>query len=270
MKALITGASSGMGHDMAIVLANIGIDLILVGRNEERLKKTANSLKNRVDVTYLVTDLSIEKNCYKLYQDTKDKNVDILINNAGFGDCGDFYKTSLTKDIDMIKTNVIAPHILTKLFLRDFVKNDNGYILNVASSASFLAGPEMATYYATKSYVYRLSEAVYEELRQKNSNVQISILCPGPVKTNFNETANVKFEFPGLNSMDVSRYAINEMLAGKLIIIPGKMMKALFVLERFVPERLLLKVTYKTQRRKIYQSKLENKLQKIFLKRHNN
>lgn len=252
MKALVTGASSGIGRDIAVVLSNLGIDLFLAGRNEKRLRETMDLLNPEAKAVYIKADLSDESQVKKLYNSLKDENITILVNNAGFGECGDFYKTSLKKDIDMINTNITALHILTKLFLRDFIKKDRGYILNVGSSASFLAGPEMAVYYATKNYVYRLSEAVYEELRRKGSNVHISVLCPGPVNTSFNKNANVKFQMRGLDSMKVAKCAVNGMFEKNLVIIPGKLMKLVRIAEKFIPEKLLLALTYTIQRRKIY------------------
>ena len=137
MKALITGASSGIGKNMAYVLANKGIDLILVARNKEEMLK----IKENVKVNVLVIELNLlkEKNVFKLYEMCKDENIDILINNAGFGLFGIFTEADLTRELEMIDLNIKAYHILTKLFLKDFVEKDKGYILNVASSAGFMA-----------------------------------------------------------------------------------------------------------------------------------
>ena len=221
MKALITGSSSGIGRDMARNLAKKGYDLVLVARDEIKLKELADELKQKtnVKIEIISMDLSIEENCKELHKCVPD--VDILINNAGFGDCGDFTKTDLNKEMKMIKTNIIAYHILTKLYLIDMKAKNNGKILNVASIAGFMPGPLMATYYATKSYVVRLSESIREELKKEKSNVQISILCPGPVKTNFNNVANVRFHMREANSISVANYAIDNLFKGKFYIIPG-------------------------------------------------
>ena len=189
MKALITGASSGIGRDMARILAEKGCDLVLVARDEEKLNSLKNELNTNVKIVTM--DLSNADNCKRLHAENPD--VDLLINNAGFGDCGNFTKTSLDKEISMINTNITAYHILTKLYLIDMKKVNKGHILNVASIAGFMPGPLMSTYYATKSYIVRLSEGIREELKKEKSNVKISILCPGPVSTNFNTVANVKF-----------------------------------------------------------------------------
>ena len=146
--------------------------------------------------------------------------MDILINNAGFGDCGNFSKTSLEKEIKMINTNITAYHTLMKLYLIDMKKQGTGKILNVASIAGFMPGPLMATYYATKAYIVRISEGIREELKKEKSLVQISLLCPGPVKTNFSKVANVKFHIKEANSMQIAKYAIKKMEQGKFYIVP--------------------------------------------------
>jgi len=139
---------------------------------------------------------------------------------------------------------------LTKLFLRDFKKKNSGMILNVASSAGFLPGPLLSSYYATKAYVLRLSQAIYEELRHEKSKVGISVLCPGPVDTEFNDVANVKFALKGLSSEYVAKYGIEKMLAGKLVIVPGKTMKLMRFLTKVTPDKILLKVAYHQQKKK--------------------
>lgn len=248
MKALITGASSGIGRDMAINLASRGIDLILVARRKERLEELKKQLS--VDVEIIDLDISSKEACYELYDKVKDKNIDILINNAGFGVFGKFDETDLEKEINMINLNIISLHILTKLFLKDFKAKNSGYILNVGSSAAFCAGPLLSSYYATKNYVLRLTEAIYEELRREKSNVYVGVLCPGPVDTEFNKVANVKFSINGLTSKYVADYAIKNMFRGKLIILPGILMKITRVLCKLSPEKLMLKICYKIQKNK--------------------
>jgi short-subunit dehydrogenase len=248
VKALVTGASSGIGKDIAIYLSQLGYDIILVSRDKEGLENVAKEIKTETKV--IVMDLSIIDNCKKLYQMVKKDNINILINNAGFGIFGSFLNIDLDKDLSMIDLNIKAVHTLTKLFLRDMKAKDKGYVLNVASSAAFQAGPLMATYYATKAYVLRLTTALYEELRKDKSKVVISCLCPGPVKTNFNRVAKVEFELKSLTSEYVAKYAIDEMFKKKLIIIPGLYMKILCTISRVIPTKLLLKVTYNIQRKK--------------------
>ena len=249
MKALITGASSGIGKDMAKYLASKNIDLILVARRKDRLETIKKQLN--VDVKIIALDLLDEKNVYKLYAKCKNENIDILINNAGFGLFGDFYETDLNKELDMINLNIKAPHILTKLFLQDFIKKDSGYILNVASSAGFMAGPRLNTYYATKNYLLKLSMAINEELRHINSKVVISALCPGPVDTEFNKVADGSFSIKGLSSEYVAKYAIDNLFKKKMIIIPGLSIKAAIFGIRLIPYRLQLKLTYNIQSKKM-------------------
>ena len=245
MKALITGASSGLGADMARVLVAEGYEVILVARRKTRLEKLAKELGDKAK--YIVKDISSTYNCMELYNEVKKEDIDILINNAGFGAFGEFSDINIDKELDMIDLNIKALHTLTKLFLKDFKRKDRGYILNVASSAGFMAGPLMATYYATKNYVVSLTLAIYEELKKDESNVSISLLCPGPVNTEFNKVARVHFSIKGLESMDVAKYAIKKMFDEKLIIIPSLKMKLGVFLIRFVPRKLLLKISYKIQ-----------------------
>lgn len=248
MKAMITGASSGIGRDMARVLNSKGYDLILVARRKDRLEKLKKELKG--DITIIPIDISTTFNCMKLYNKVKKENIDILINNAGFGLFGQFSETSLDKELDMIDVNIKSLHTLTKLFLNDFVKRNKGYILNVASSAAFLPGPLMATYYATKAYVLRLTTSINEELRRNKSNVVISCLCPGPVNTEFNNVAGVKFMIKSLESYDVADYAINKMLKKKTLIIPGINIKIGIFLTRFLPLKTQAKISYNIQKKK--------------------
>ena len=150
----------------------------------------------------------------------------------------------------MIDVNVKAVHVLTKLFLQDFKKKDKGYILNVASSAGFLPGPLMATYYSSKAYVLNLTEAIYGELKNDKSNVHISVLCPGPVDTEFNSVAGVTFHTKSLSSNEVASYAINKMFKRKMIIIPGLYMKIAIFFMRFAPRKMLLNIAHDIQSKK--------------------
>ena len=248
MKALITGATSGIGRDFAVLLSQKGYDLIIASRNTKKMKQIQKKLYTNVQI--ITVDLSCEKDCYKLYDIVKEQNIDIVINNAGFGAFGQFWDIPLQKELNMIDLNIKAVHILTKIFVQYFRKKDKGYIMNVSSSAAFLAGPLMATYYATKSYVLRLTEALYKELQKQNSNIKISVLCPGPVDTAFNERANVSFSLRGMKSKTVAKYALIKMFEGKMLIIPGITMKRTHIGERFLPEKLLLSCAYHFQNKK--------------------
>ena len=246
MKALVTGASTGIGREMAIYLSELGYDLIVVARDKNKLNELKNNLKTNVIV--YDCDLSVVDNCFKLYEDLVDENIDIVINNAGFGVFGSYETDMLDKELNMINLNVKCLHILTRLFVNNkSVKR----ILNVSSSAGLMkGGPLMSSYYATKSYVCSYSFALYEELRRNNSSKKISVLCPGPVDTNFNKRANVNFNLKSLDAKYVARYAINMMFKNKLIIIPGLSVKLGIFFSRFVPIKTLLKISYNIQKRK--------------------
>lgn len=248
MKALVTGASSGMGKDMAKYLAILGYDLFVVSRDKEKLASIYKDEK--VKVTIIDMDLTSTDNCIKLHEMLKKENIDILINNAGFGDAGKFTKTNLDKELEMIDLNVKSYHILTKLFLKDFVKRDYGRILNVASIAGFMYGPYMSTYYATKNYVVSLTLGIIRELKKDKSKVKVSLFCPGPVKTNFNKVANVKFNIGSISSEYASIYAIDNMFKDKEVIVPPNM-KLTKLLVKIVPYNIVTLINSYVQERKI-------------------
>lgn len=247
MRALITGASSGIGRDIAKELSQKGYDLILVARNLEKLNEVKEKLEINIETVSM--DISNPENCKQLYE--KYKDIDILVNNAGFGDCGYFDKTNLEKELQMINTNIVAYHVLTKLYLKDMKAKNSGKILNVASIAGFMPGPLMATYYSTKAYVVRLSEAIREELKKESSKVQISILCPGPVDTNFNKVADVQFALKGLSSEYVAKYTTDKLFKGKFYIVPGWKIKLAKFGAKIAPNALVAKICYNMQKRKI-------------------
>ena len=249
MKALVTGASSGIGLEMAKYLDSLGYELILVARNKEKLEMLAKRLTHKAKI--IVMDLKNTEDIKSLYVLVKNDDIDVLVNNAGFGLCGYFSDTDLTRELEMINVNIKAYHILTKLFLKDMKKKNSGYILNVASSAAFESGPLMSTYYATKSYVYRLTEAIWYELKKQKSNVHISCLCPGPVDTNFNKVANVRFSIKPMSSKKVAKYAIDKTFKGKLLIIPGLKMKLSKFFTRFLSDKAIMRATYRIQKKKI-------------------
>lgn len=247
MKALITGASSGIGKEMAYYLDKLNYELILVARDEKALIEVKSKCQN---AKIIALDLSKIENVQKLYEETKDENIDFLINDAGFGLFGYFNETSLDKELNMINVNITALHTLTKLFLKDMINKNSGTILNVASSAGFFAGPYLSTYYATKNYVLKLTMAINEELRMLNSKVKIGALCPGPVDTNFNNVAGGHFNTKALTSTYVAKYGIDNVIKGKMIIIPSLKMKLGLFFSRFLPYRLQLKILYSIQKNK--------------------
>lgn len=249
MKALITGASSGIGYQFAINLAKKGYELIIVARDIENLNKLKEKLNT--DVKVIATDLSNLDNCMSLYEELKDQKIDLIINNAGFGLFGNFTEIDVSKQLNMIDLNVKSLHILTNLFLKDMVERNSGKILNVASIAGFMpAGPLMATYYATKSYVLSLTQSISEELRRKKSQVKIFALCPGPVNTNFNNVAGVKFNIKPVTPEYVAKYSIRKMKGKNKVIIPGFISKLVYLSSKIVPNRILIKCAYRAQVKK--------------------
>lgn len=245
MKALITGATSGIGKAIAQELSRKGWSLILTGRSETALEELKETLP--VPVETIALDLAENQAPFTLYEFCKGKHVDMLVNNAGFGVYGAFTDTALQDELELIQVNIRALHILTKLFLRDFKKRNSGRILNVASSAGFLTGPLFSSYYASKNYVVRLSLAIAEELRREKSRVTISILCPGPVDTGFNDRAGVQFRVKALTPEAVAKEAVFSAITGKLLIIPGLMMRMGIAASHLVPEQVLSRILYHVQ-----------------------
>lgn len=248
MRVLITGASSGIGKSLAMEFSKLGYDLVLVARNLELLEEVKTMIGDKVQVELYPMDLTRIENCMSLYHTVKD--IDILINNAGFGLCGEFLELSLEEELSMVDTNICALHTLMKLYLKDMVDKNYGQILNVASVAGFMSGPLMATYYATKNYVVSLSEGVHEELRRSKSNVSISILCPGPVDTNFDRVAGVDFSLSSVSSEYVAKCAVKGIQKRKFYIVPSFKISFLRVMSRLVPRSLLVKLIYFQQRKK--------------------
>ncbi len=258
MKALITGASSGLGFEMATILSEKGYDIIAVARRREKLEELKSSLSSNVEI--LCLDVTRDEDLEVIASHLDD--VDIFINNAGFGVFGDLCSSDPDKELQMIDTNVKAVHILTKLIAKKFKEKNSGYIMNVASIAAFFPGPLFSAYYASKAYVLRLTQALYEEFRREKINVKVSVLCPGPVATEFEKVAKVSFgrgdeKGRGIIVADkrkVSEYAIEQMLKGKHIIIPGALMRIAVFFRRILPEKLLCRIIYLLQSKKFVQN----------------
>ncbi len=213
MKALITGASSGIGREFARLLAARGWDLIVAARSTDKLYELRDELSN-VHVRVITIDLSREQDAYDLYEHLQEEHIDMLINNAGFGAYGFFADVPLQREIELIHTNVCSLHILTKLYLQDMLARGSGTILNVGSMAGFSAGPKLSSYYASKNYVVRLTEAIHEEL---------------------------------LSPRDVAAYALQQTEKGKPVIIPGTLMKLTKFFSRFLSEKALTSASYNIQ-----------------------
>lgn len=244
--AVITGASSGIGAEFARLLGSRGVYLILSGRNEKALNDLRAEIGRDI-CTVIPADLSDTKSCIDFFAKCRRYDPDILINNAGFGLYGEFTETSLSKELEMIDVNIKAVHILFKLFLKDFTRKNRGYILNVASSAGFLPGPLMSTYYSTKSYVIRQTQAVYEELRRRGSRVKVSVLCPGPVNTEFNARAGIEGFMKGISPEYCAAYTLDKMRKGRLMIVPSIKMQAASVAVKLAPIGLVCCVSYALQ-----------------------
>ncbi len=248
MRALVTGAGSGIGEKMALGLAARGYEVVAAGRNAKRLHRLM-TMADGGSILPFAADLSREEECRRLHAEAGD--IDILVNNAGMGVFGEFGKTALEEELAMIDLNIRAPHILTKLFLKDFTARNSGYILNVASVAAFSPGPLFAGYYASKAYLLRLTQGIAEELRRAGSGVYIGALCPGPVKTKFNQKAGAARGLSGLDADVVADYAIEKMFAKKTVIIPGALMKCVAFFDKLMPDALISQIAYGMQRKKM-------------------
>ncbi len=247
MKCLVTGASSGIGRDISRYLSNLGHEVILVSSNKEKLNVLKKELFNS---KVYVCDLSNQSEVNKFLNFILKEKPEVVINNAGFGAFGFYDEVSLKREEDMINVNVISLHKITRTCLR-YMEGENNFILNVSSSAGLMpGGPMMSAYYATKSYVRSYSLGIYKELKIKKNKTHISVLCPGPVNTNFNKVAGGTFSVKALSSEYVAKYAVDNMFRGKTLIVPGFSMKLGVFFSRFLPSKLLLSILFKIQHNK--------------------
>ena len=251
---LITGASSGIGAAFAEIFAKNAYNLVLVARREKELntiKKKCEQQSN-AHVKILVKDLTHPKAPEEIYHELKRENIqiDILINNAGFGEYGSFYKTSWEKEAAMIQVNITALTALTKLFGQDMIQRKSGTIMNVSSVAAFLPGPLMSVYYATKAYVLSLSEALANDLQ--GTGVKVIALCPGMTKTGFQDAAGfaekAENEERMISAEEVAAYGFNVIQKGKPVIaIPGLKNKIIARLGWTLPRTVLAKIIRSVQ-----------------------
>ncbi len=254
--ALVTGASSGIGREIVKLLESYGYGSILVARRRSRLEDLAEDLKYK---SYIIeADLSQPSTakdlCQKVDQleEKEAIRIDLLVNNAGFGDLGFFGETDLDKELDMIHVNIESLHILMKHYLKRFVEEDKGHILNVASSAGLMpAGPYMSTYYATKAYVTSLTSGVAKELKDRDSRVVVSALCPGPVDTEFNDVANCSFDIGSIGPGQCAREALENLFKGKTIIVPSTKMKLATKFSKILTRNRLIDICGRQQKKKI-------------------
>lgn len=237
---LITGGSAGIGFELAKCFAKDGNNLIIVGRDRDKLDKAKEDLKiYNVKIEVLEIDLSVEKACEKVFDfvDKKNLSVDCLVNNAGVGSFGYFHEIGMTKELDLIQVNIKVVTELTKWFLRRMIESEHGAIINIASTAAFTSGPKMGVYYASKAYVVNFTEALYEEYKDKG--IKISCICPGPVSTDFQNKAGIKKSEKTkgymMSSKKVAELGYRDFKKGKLIIIPGIKNKVLVFLNNLLP-----------------------------------
>ena len=252
--ALVTGGSGGIGLELAKVLARNGFDLVLAARKRDTLEAAAGQLEGKFGIRAHVfaADLKLPDTPQAIYDFLRNENIDveILINNAGFGLGGEFADTSLQRELDMIQVNIVALTALTKLFIPAMIKRRSGRVLNLASTAAFQAGPLMAVYYATKAYVLSFSEALAEELR--NTGVSVTALCPGPTQTDFADTAEMGSSrlfnaFGVADAADVAKYGYDAMMSGKRLAIPGFKNKIIAQANRIAPRSLSAKLARMAQ-----------------------
>jgi short-subunit dehydrogenase len=254
--ALITGASSGLGNEFCRLFAQDNYNLVLVARNKSGLEKLANELeeKYKIFVKIIVKDLSEDSAAEEIFNETQaDKLfINILVNNAGFGQYGNFLETELAHEIKMIQVNIITLTKLTKLYSREMGNNGGGKILNVASTAAFLPGPFMAVYYATKAYVLNFSEALAKEL--SDSGITVTTFCPGTTKTNFHKNADIEIngtikEKIIMEAEDAARQGYDGLKGGKSLVIPGVRNKLLTFGIKLVPRKFSMSIINKIQKK---------------------
>ncbi|MBK1986822.1 SDR family oxidoreductase [Sphaerospermopsis aphanizomenoides BCCUSP55] len=255
--ALITGAASGIGYQLACIFASANYNLVLVDRNEFKLLEIAIDFKEKFDILVktIVKDLSIPTSPEEIFTELQQAGVhiDILVNNAGFGTYGLFNETNLISELEMLQVNLVCLTHLTKLFLKDMVKMGKGKILNVASAAAFQPGPLMAVYFATKAYVLSFSEAIANEL--EGTGVAVTVLCPGGTVSAFHERtgmANSKLvkSQKMMDAQTVAQIGYHALMTGKTIVVPGLLNKILAKIVGFFPRKMVTKIVRSMQENK--------------------
>ncbi len=249
-NVLITGASSGIGFELAKIFAKNSYNLFLVARKENILNELKKELEEKysIKVKILIKDLADPSAPNEIFNEIINENIEIniLVNNAGFGTYGYFYEIDLQTELNEINVNITSLTHLTKLFLREMIKRDEGKILNVASTAAFQPGPLMAVYYATKAYVLSFSEALANELR--NTNIIVTTLCPGPTKTNFQKTASLDNSRQAMfaNYVDpqkVAEFGYMALMNNKTIVIHGLLNRLVANSVRFIPRKIVINIS---------------------------
>lgn len=253
-SALITGASGGIGYELAKIHASKGGDLILVARNLEKLNQLKNEIENSFhsNVIVIAKDLSIAAEVDELFQEVNNLGIqiDILINNAGFGDFGFFATADWNKTAEIIDLNIRSLTHVTRLFLPGMIKQGSGRIMNVASTAAFQPGPLMAVYYASKAYVLSFSQALYNEVA--SHGITVTALCPGPTYTGFKKAAGLNDSMlfkrtKVATALDVANYGYRAMTKGKMIAVHGFTNSVIASAGKFFPRKFVLKMVRKLQ-----------------------
>ena len=233
--SVVTGGASGIGLEFVKLLLNDNYKVFIIDNNEKNLKNLKSKL-NSSNFSCINEDLSERSSPMKIYEKLKDQKIDILINNAGFGTFGKFYKTNWKIEEKMINLHVLNTTLLTKLFLKDMVKRNEGKILNISSVAAFQPGPLMSLYYATKAYILHFTEAISNEVKDKN--ISISVLCPGQTNTNFQKNVSSKknrINFSSSCPEKVAKYGYNSLKNNITVSVPGYLNKLIVFLNRILP-----------------------------------
>ncbi len=246
--ALITGASSGIGYELARVFARNGYDLVLVARNKQRLNQLADELRQQFGTATKVIskDLSDEKSAQEIVDELQQVSieVDILVNNAGFDVHGNFYETDMGRELQMIQVNLVTLTQLTKLLLGGMRERGYGRILNLGSTGSFIPSPLNAVYSATKAYVLSFSEAIAEELR--GSGVTVTVLCPGATRTEFQRRAGMEsvrlLRLGVMDAKTVAEIGYRALMTGKRVVVPGLLNRVQILLARLLPTSVIVRM----------------------------
>lgn len=255
--ALITGASSGIGYELARVFARDHFNLVLVARSQDKLARVADELRQEfgIAIKIITLDLALPTSPIEIFQaiDQEAIAIDVLVNNAGFATYGLFAETDLSAELQMLQVNIVALTHLTKLFVREMVKRKVGKILNIASTAAFQPGPLMAVYYASKAYVLSFSEALANELQ--GSGVTVTTLCPGPTASGFQKRAHMEKSKLVSNQkiMDaaiVAQVGYRGLMQGQTVVVPGWKNQLLAASVRFMPRNTVTSIVKNMQSQK--------------------
>lgn len=243
MKAVITGAGRGIGREIAIILSEMGYDVVLVSRSFDELYSLSSDVKTKSYVEAI--DLSLPENATEIF--SRHSDAEVIVNCAGVGVFGEFDKTDLSRELQMINLNVTALHVLTKLYYKEFIKRGKGYILNVSSSAAFFVGPLYSSYYATKAYVHRLTRAISFESRKNKYGVNVTLFCPGPVNTTFGMSDKIKSGLGAVLPKIAAERAIDALFKGREVAYSDFKTRLLVYMSKLIPEWILTKIVYKQQ-----------------------